>query len=283
MSCDERFEKILDLVNGELSWLEQAELEAHIDVCPVCRKRVESLKALETCVTRAVRRPSPSSDPTADIMARLAEQTKPTKFRWTRTWAIGLAMGLCIGLVVKLWAPIAPTRTPERKNSSAKTVTAEHIREKSHPRSAAIHTASVPSIGGVCPGEKEAARASARRPRRTRRIARADEGRDLAPGTYWAIRSSDGSGCGVDNAGSAVWEIRSAEDSEQQKYAIIVVDTNGNTVGPVRTNPPVPVPERQAKYDTRCEPGPFVTAEDSHHLENDGRNEPAPVVRGARG
>ena len=280
MSCDERFEKLLDLANGELSWLEQAELEAHIDSCSACRQRAESLRAMETRITRVLRRPMPSSDPTADIMAQVAEQTRPSKARWARVWAVGLAMGLCIGLGVRLRISAPPVPSSERKHALAKTMAAGHVLVKPRLEASAIDTSAIGPVRAERSRERNAAGKSAVRASGLRRVAKAQKEPDLAPGAYWVIRSGDTSDRHVDAMGSAVWEIRSADGSEKQEDVITVVDAGGNTLGPARSGSPVPVPEHQAKFDTRCEPGEFLTAEDSHHLEHDRSDEPAPNVRG---
>jgi anti-sigma factor RsiW len=76
LECNDRFEGLLDLVIGELSAPERAEMESHIADCPVCRRRVDSLKALETRIADTLRDPPPQSDPTESIMAHVMEHCR---------------------------------------------------------------------------------------------------------------------------------------------------------------------------------------------------------------
>lgn len=274
MNCNDRFEKLLDLMNGELSWLEQAELEAHIETCPICTERAESMKALETAVAASLRRSMPSFDPTADIMARLAEQQKPAVARWPRAWAIGLAMGLCIGLLIKVqWLPIqrqatngAPHAADIRSAEQVRTPLSTNLPSNSSAAHKCVPKA--PTRIGIWSI-------------RTARVAMKPE---LRPGTYWVIRSEEKSpNDDVRSMRAGAWELRSADNLSPQGDAVIVVYANGNTVEPTRKPISAQVLDSYPEQDARPRLGLITSIETLHSPGFDSKKEPSLMMPGAKG
>lgn len=103
MDCKQAVEAVSAALDGELTAAEQAELEAHLSVCPACRALAEDFSALNAALTE--NEPAPPPELADRVMARIAEENRvvpisagrrPGRRRWM-SLAAAAALVLCAG------------------------------------------------------------------------------------------------------------------------------------------------------------------------------------------
>lgn len=103
MDCEQAVEAVSAALDGELTAAEQAQLEAHLSVCPACRALAEDFFALNAALTE--NEPVPPQLLADQVMKRIAEQNKvvpisaghrPDWRRWMGL-AAAAALVLCAG------------------------------------------------------------------------------------------------------------------------------------------------------------------------------------------
>lgn len=103
MDCEQVLEAVSAALDGELSPVEEAQLEAHLAVCPECRALAEELSALNAALEE--HEPAPPQWLAERVMERIAEQDRvvpisagrrPGWRRWSGL-AAALALMVCAG------------------------------------------------------------------------------------------------------------------------------------------------------------------------------------------
>lgn len=103
MDCKQAVEAVSAALDGELTAAEQAELEAHLSVCPACRALAEDFSALNAAMTE--NEPAPPLELADRVMARIAEENRvvhisagrrPGRRRWM-SLAAAAALVVCAG------------------------------------------------------------------------------------------------------------------------------------------------------------------------------------------
>lgn len=116
MDCEQVLEAVSAALDGELSPTEEAQLEAHLAVCPACRALAEELSALNAALEE--QEPAPPQWLADRVMERIAEQDKVVPIsagrragwrRWTGL-AAALALVICAG-GVGVWLKMGGTGT----------------------------------------------------------------------------------------------------------------------------------------------------------------------------
>lgn len=99
MTCAQPPEVLSASLDGELSPDERAELDSHLDACPECSARLESLRALKHALSGLEAKASPS-DAVAARIESLRYQRAGRHRRHTLRWAVGLAAAAIIAVVL---------------------------------------------------------------------------------------------------------------------------------------------------------------------------------------
>jgi len=127
MTCQELDERLDDWVDGTLVAEATAEVEAHLDSCPDCRKRERRMRQLLAHAASLPRSVTPPRDLWPGIARRLARERRWSWAGGVRPWALAAAATVAVGLAAVLWTgrtPSAvrtveiPAATPEARLAS---------------------------------------------------------------------------------------------------------------------------------------------------------------------
>ncbi len=118
MNCEQVFEQLSALLDGELNAEERAQLQAHLDGCPRCRALLEELR--QTDAAMADLRQPPPADFAQGVLDRIGQNAARTKqkkrFRLAGTCAAAAAvLGLVIGVGLRNLLREQPSGAPSVK------------------------------------------------------------------------------------------------------------------------------------------------------------------------
>ena len=125
MRCSEVKSNLPVYSDDILTAVERAELDGHLDSCPLCRQALSEYQIVKNGL-RSLSRPAPSADFLASLRANVAAQLRPSgptpvfhviedRRSWVEAWLMPSTVGTFASMIIGvflLWAILASARDP---------------------------------------------------------------------------------------------------------------------------------------------------------------------------